>query len=167
MSNKGTIVLTLFISALGAGAGALGWLELLYEEPLATAVPIAQDDFDSPVFLPFTLPRAATLTVQATASRLVHNPEAGEGGWLYTGLHLTVWVDGKVCARNHPPPPERKIVDGRELMQLDAACDPMKIGPGQHFIRIEAVPIGSCKENPQSPATCNTNRIRGAYTLVE
>lgn len=167
MASKLALVLTLLVSALGAGAGALGWLQLFYEPTLATAVPIAQDDFDSPVFLPFTIPRETKLTVHATASRLVHNPQAGEGGWLYSGLGLKISVDDKVCAHEDPDPEETKIVDGRRSMLLVASCGPMRIGPGQHFIRIEARAKGSCKAIPQSPATCNTNRIRGAYTLFE
>lgn len=159
---------TLLLTVLGAAAGSGACFSLLYDEPpLSTAVDIREDDFDSPALLPLTLNEDAILTIQANASRLVHNPRFGEEGWtLGTGVGLTIAVDSDVCAHNETHINE-PIVDGRMLIQTNASCGPMHLQRGQHFIRIDAKDIGNCLPLDHIPEVCNTNRVRGSYTLVE
>ena len=169
MSYKsiGPLAFTLLVSFVGAGTGALAWFEFFTEEKVASAVAFGQDDFYSPVFLPFTLTKEASLTVSTTASSLVYNPDFGKPRWkLGTGVSLGISIDGEPCGDL-----QTKIVNapikGRTFQEVDASCGPQKLGPGQHFVRIQAKSIGNCKPVPSHPPTCNTNRIRGAYALIE
>lgn len=158
---------TLLLTVLGAAAGSGAWLNFLHHDPLLTSVEIRENDFDSPALLPLTLGADAVLTVQVNASRLVHNPRFGEEGWtLGAGVGLTISVDSEVCAQNETHI-NRPIIDGRLLIQTNVSCGPMELTRGQHFIRIDAKDIGNCLPLEHVPEVCNTNRIRGSYTLIE
>lgn len=158
---------TLLVSAVGAGGGVAGWFELFYPEPIALEGSFVQDDFDSPVFKAITLDRSATLTVQATATHIVHNPHYGDPGLnLGAGVSLEIYLDNQRCAVPPPVMVREKIMEGDRRLQIDALCN-KELGPGQHFIRMDAVAIGNCKPLSHVPKTCNTRRIRGAYALIE
>ena len=162
------LVASLAISALGAGSGVAAWFQFFYQEDLAIATPFSQDDFNSPVFLAFTLRRSATLTVAATASHLVHNPNYGQPGWTSgAGVSLQISIDSAPCGDPQIEQVNAPILDGSRLLQVDASCGPTQLGPGQHFVRIQAAAIGNCLTLPELPATCNSRRIRGAYALME
>ena len=161
-----TLVASLVISALGAGSGVAAWFEFFYQAPLALSRPFSQDDFDSPMYLAFTLQREATLTIVATASNLVHVPAEVNGTRLRgAGLSLQVTVDNEPCSTDdyfEPAP----ILAGRKRLQIDTTCS-QKLGPGRHFARVQATALGNCVQPPQVPDTCHTSRIRGAYSLLE
>ena len=162
------LLASLLISALGAGSGVAAWFQFFYQEEVSIAAPFSQDDFDSPVFLAFTLRRNATLTVAAAASHLVHNPKYGQPGWtLGAGVLLEIYVDNEPCGDPKIERVDGPILDGRRLLQIDASCGPKDLGPGQHFLRIQAAAIGNCLSLSHIPETCTTRRVRGAYTLIE
>ena len=171
MSNKITLFFasaSLLVSLLAAGYGVSAWFQLLYQEPLVLATPISQDDFDSPVYVAFTLRREATLTMVATASNLVYVPAKLNGTPLDgAGLRLEITVDNEPCANNeHSEDAPVSDGDGRRRMKIDATCT-KELGPGRHFARLLATALGNCVSHDQSPDTCRTSRIRGAYSLIE
>jgi len=161
------LIATLLVSFLGAGSGAVAWLKYFQTEPVSTSAPIAQDDFDSPVVVPFTLSRKATLTLYASATALAHNPDFGKDGWQASGLKIEAFVDNSPCSEPKILRIERPILDGRMPLRVDIDCGPKVLSRGQHVIRLSADFLGSCKLLETVPGTCNTNRIRGSYALIE
>lgn len=159
-------LMTLAVSFIGAGSGAAAWLTFIVKEPISVSTPLQQDDFHSPSVNVFTLRRKATLTFHATASSVVYNPEAGSKQYPYSGLHLESYVDGTKCSEQEMIVKEQ-IHDGGFPLSLDIACGPMDLAAGQHVLTVKPLFIGSCKSIETSPNTCNTNRIRGGYALVE
>lgn len=127
-NSIGQKVVGLVVSFLGAGSGATAWLVYLHEDEVAVSVPFGQDDFDSPVYLAFTLRRDAMLTVAATASSLVHNPHYGAEGWrLGAGVSLEISVDSEPCGGLQIKKVDAPIKDGRAQLQIDASCGPKNL----------------------------------------
>ena len=158
----------MLVSILAAGYGVAAWFQLFYREPLVLASPVSQDDFDSPVYVAFTLRSDAKFTMVATASNLVHVPDQLNGTPLRgAGLSLEIIVDNEPCAhKEHFEPAPVSEEDGRRRMEIDATCS-RELGPGRHFVRLRATALGNCVSHDQSPDTCRTSRIRGAYSLIE
>jgi hypothetical protein len=166
--SRKELIATLVVSFIGAGSGAVSWLKYFQNEPISLSATLEQNDFHSPVMIPLTLKREATLTIVGTATALAYNPLAGTTpNHLESGLRIKAAVDGKPCAEPKVLTIPGPILDGSKQLRLDIGCRVEKLSPGKHFIELSATFTGSCQQVPDVPATCNTNRIRGGYALVE
>ena len=111
MSDRNTKPILVWLLAtvttlLGAGGGAVAWIEWLFPAKMQATGAFAQDNFDSPIFVTVAIAENTQpeLTVQANASRVVHNPHYGAEGWrLGSGVSLMISVDGKACTPDGQP----------------------------------------------------------------